>query len=568
MDISDKKMEEILTSQGLLTPEQIQSARDLQKKEGGSLKQKIITLEYANEEAILSSVLSHENIGHIRLKNYPIRPEVATLLTREKCFFYKTIPIALSRDLLTVAMADPFNVVSLDDLHRILGKEILPVYASEPEIKQAIDKYHPHDRMTISDVVEKLETFDDSAETPTMVVDLEKAQGDEDEKSPLVVMLTNKIIEEAYHQNASDIHIEHQEARTTVRYRVDGNLREALVLPPKIKNALVARFKIMSNLDIAEKRLPQDGRILYKKFTKTDVDVDLRVSTMPTAWGEKVVMRLLTKHHKSPTLEELGLLPDTLEIYRKIIRKPWGMILHVGPTGSGKSTALYAALAEINKPDVNVQTAEDPIEYTLAGINQTQVHPDIGFTFARALRGFLRQDPDVILVGEIRDLETAKIATEAALTGHLLFSTLHTNDAAQSVTRLTEMGVEPFLASATLLGVCAQRLARRLCHCKQKYEPTPAELALLAIPPPIPFLYKPRGCPACRKTGYKGRIGLYELMVITDELKQAINERRPATIVKQIAVSQGMRTLAQDSVQKILAGVTSIEEIVSVVRED
>ncbi len=565
MEISDKKLEEILVTQGILTAEQIAQAVDKQKKDGGSLKKNAVALNLVTDETILSALLSHENIAHIRLKNYPIKPEVAHLLPREKCLFFKALPISLTRDLMTVAMVDPFNVVNLDDLHRLLGKEILPVYASEEDIRQAIDKQHPIDRMTMSDVMEQVETYTSDSPSAPVMVDVE--EGSDDEKSPLVVMLANKIVEEAFHQGASDIHIEHQETKTVIRYRVDGNLREALVLPPKIKQALVARFKIMSELDISEKRLPQDGRIQYKKFTKNNIDLDLRVSTVPTAWGEKVVMRLLLKQQKKMTLEELGFLPDTLTAYRKLITKPWGMILHVGPTGSGKSMALYTALAEINRPDVNIQTAEDPIEYTLAGINQTQVHPDIGFTFARALRSFMRQDPDVILVGEIRDLETAKIATEAALTGHVLFSTLHTNDAPQTVTRLMEMGVEPFLLSATLLGVCAQRLARRLCRCKQKYEPSPEELRLLGIPP-TPFLYKSRGCPSCKNIGYKGRMGLYELMPVTDEIKQAINARKPATEIKQIAVSQGMRTLQQDAVQKIIAGVTSIEEVVSVVRDD
>ncbi len=406
----------------------------------------------------------------------------------------------------------------------------------------------------------------------------ESASGDakpedyESEDSAPVIQLANRIIEDAYISGASDIHIEPQEKDLLVRYRIDGLCQEKLRLPKQVTGALISRLKIMCNLDISERRLPQDGRIVFKKYTKKNIDIDLRVATGPMNHGEKVVMRILDKQKSTLPLPALGFSEENLAKYRECIRQPYGMILHCGPTGSGKSMTLYSALGEINTPDVNIQTAEDPIEYTLAGINQMQMSRQIGLTFARALRCYLRMDPDVILVGEIRDEETAQIAVEAALTGHLLVSTLHTNDAPSTIARIGEMGVEPFNISASLVCVCAQRLLRRVCkNCKQPCEPTGREKELLekAIgwSGPI-FKANPQGCPACNGIGYKGRVGIHELMTNSEALTEAINKEAEVAELKRIAMKGGMKTLHQDSMLKVRQGLTTIEEALANVPPD
>jgi len=394
----------------------------------------------------------------------------------------------------------------------------------------------------------------------------------ESEDSAPIVQLANRIIEDAYISGASDIHIEPQEKNLIVRYRVDGLCAEKLRLPSQVSNALCTRLKIMCNLDIAERRLPQDGRIVFKKYTKKNMDIDLRVATGPMNHGEKVVMRILDKTKTTLPLPALGFSEENLEKYRKCIQQPYGMILHCGPTGSGKSMTLYSALAEINDPDINIQTAEDPIEYTLPGLNQMQMNRQIGLDFARALRCYLRMDPDVILVGEIRDSETAGIAVEAALTGHLLVSTLHTNDAPSTVSRIGEMGVEPFNVSASLLCVCAQRLMRRVCkNCKIPYEPEGREVELmekaLGWTGEI-FKANPQGCPTCGGMGYKGRVGIHELMVNSEELTAGINKELEVAELKRIAMRDGMKTLHQDSFLKVKQGVTTVEEALANVPPD
>jgi len=394
----------------------------------------------------------------------------------------------------------------------------------------------------------------------------------ESEDSAPIIQLANRIVEDAYISGASDIHIEPMEKDLLIRYRIDGLCQEKLRLPKQVANALVTRLKIMCNLDISERRLPQDGRIVFKKFTKKNIDIDLRVATGPMNFGEKVVMRILDKQKSTLPLTALGFSEENLEKYRDCIRQPYGMILHCGPTGSGKSMTLYSALAEVNTPDVNIQTAEDPIEYTLAGLNQMQMNRQIGLTFARALRCYLRMDPDVILVGEIRDEETAGIACEAALTGHLLVSTLHTNDAPSTVTRLTEMGIEPFNISASLVCVCAQRLLRRVCkNCKTPYEAEGREKMLLerAIGwSGQVFKRNPQGCPACNGLGYKGRVGIHELMVNCEELTEAINREVEVSQLKKIAMKTGMKTLHQDSMLKVKTGLTTVEEALANVPPD
>ncbi len=394
----------------------------------------------------------------------------------------------------------------------------------------------------------------------------------ESEDSAPIIQLTNRIIEDAYVSGASDIHIEPMEKDLLIRYRIDGLCQEKLRLPKQVANSMVTRLKIMCNLDISERRLPQDGRIVFKKYTKKNIDIDLRVATGPMNHGEKVVMRILDKTKSTLPLPALGFSEENLTKYRECIRQPYGMILHCGPTGSGKSMTLYSALGEVNTPDVNIQTAEDPIEYTLAGINQMQMSRQIGLTFERALRCYLRMDPDIILVGEIRDKETAQIAVEAALTGHLLVSTLHTNDAPSTVSRIGEMGVEPFNISASLVCVCAQRLLRRVCkNCKVPYEPKGREQEIiqkaLGWSGQI-FKANPQGCPTCSGTGYKGRVGIHELMVNGEELVEAINKEVEVAQLKRIAMKNGMKTLHQDSMLKVKMGLTTVEDALSNVPPD
>lgn len=417
---------------------------------------------------------------------------------------------------------------------------------------------------SVADVIQNTYSADGQAEI--------SAKDLESEESAPIVQLANRIIEDAYISGASDIHIEPMEKELLVRYRVDGLLSEKLRLPKQVTGALVARLKIMCNLDISERRLPQDGRIVFKQFTKKNMDLDLRVATGPMKDGEKVVMRILDKQKSTLPLPALGFSEENLAKYRDCIRQPYGMILHCGPTGSGKSMTLYSALGEVNTPDVNIQTAEDPIEYTLGGINQMQMNRTIGLTFARALRCYLRMDPDIILVGEIRDEETAGIAVEAALTGHLLVSTLHTNDAPSTVARIGEMGVEPFNISASLVCVCAQRLLRRVCkNCKLPYEPEGRSKELmekaLGWSGQI-FKANPQGCPTCGGTGYKGRVGIHELMTNSEELTEGINKEVEVAELKRIAMRNGMKTLHQDSMLKVKMGLTTIEEALSNVPPD
>jgi len=399
-----------------------------------------------------------------------------------------------------------------------------------------------------------------------------KAVDLESEDSAPIIQLANRIIEDAYISGASDIHIEPMEKDLLVRYRIDGLCQEKLRLPKQVSTALVTRLKIMCNLDISERRLPQDGRIVFKKYTKKNIDIDLRVATGPMNFGEKVVMRILDKQKSTLPLPALGFSEENLARYRECIRQPYGMILHCGPTGSGKSMTLYSALAEVNTPDMNIQTAEDPIEYTLPGLNQMQMNRQIGLTFARALRCYLRMDPDVILVGEIRDEETAGIASEAALTGHLLVSTLHTNDAPSTVTRLSEMGIEPFNISASLVCVCAQRLLRRVCkNCKMPYEPEGREKQILEKAIGWSgqiFKANPQGCPVCNGLGYKGRVGIHELMVNNEKLTEGINKELEVAELKRIAMATGMKTLHQDSMLKVKMGLTTVEESLANVPPD
>ena len=473
-----------------------------------------------------------------------------------------------------VLMANPLDYAKRESFTQATEMSIEEVRVVSATLFEALlkkffnTKAASPDAVDVGSVVEVISsTYNtDAATTDIAAADLEK------EDSAPIIQLTNRIIEDAYVSGASDIHIEPMEKDLLIRYRIDGLCQEKLRLPKLAANSMVTRIKIMCNLDISERRLPQDGRIVFKKYTKKNIDIDLRVATGPMNYGEKVVMRILDKQKSTLPLPALGFSEENLTRYRECIRQPYGMILHCGPTGSGKSMTLYSALGEVNTPDVNIQTAEDPIEYTLPGINQMQMSRAIGLTFARALRCYLRMDPDIILVGEIRDEETAGIAVEAALTGHLLVSTLHTNDAPSTVARIGEMGVEPFNISASLVCVCAQRLLRRVCKsCKVAYEPEGREKELMEKAlgwTGSVFKAKPDGCPTCGGLGYKGRVGIHELMINSEELTEAINKEVEVAGLKRIAMKNGMKTLHQDSFLKVKMGLTTIEEALSNVPPD
>ena len=492
------------------------------------------------------------------------------IIRREGVFPYKK----LEGNAVAVLMANPLDYAkresfqqatdySIDDVH------VAPATLIETLVKKYFkDSKNGNSEVDIGAVAEVISTAysADPAGAAVSAADLES------EDSAPIVQLANRIIEDAYISGASDIHIEPMEKDLLVRYRIDGLCQEKLRLPKQVSNSLSTRLKIMCNLDISERRLPQDGRIVFKKYTKKNMDIDLRVATGPMNHGEKIVMRILDKTKSTLPLPALGFSDENLAKYRECISQPYGMILHCGPTGSGKSMTLYSALGEVNTPDVNIQTAEDPIEYTLAGINQMQMSRQIGLTFERALRCYLRMDPDIILVGEIRDKETAGIAVEAALTGHLLVSTLHTNDAPSTVARIGEMGVEPFNISASLVCVCAQRLLRRVCKsCKQPHEPQGREKELLEKAIGWSgqiFKANPQGCPTCNGTGYKGRVGIHELMTNSEELVEGINKEAEVAVLKRIAMKNGMKTLHQDSILKVKMGLTTIEEALSNVPPD
>ncbi|QYM78073.1 GspE/PulE family protein [Horticoccus luteus] len=506
----------------------------------------------------------------LRLAPYNVARHRVTQATFERlttafCEEHAVLPLGMAGDIFLLAVVNGFDEGVATKVTEITGRRVVRLLVREKDLRDKFSKTQERVSAGFSDVVQQI-----GAEFGH-VADATEDELTNEESGP-IIELANRIIEEAYYCGTSDIHIEPQEKDMVVRYRVDGVCHERLRLPAKVGPALVARLKIMCNLDIAERRLPQDGRIVFKQFTKQNLDLDLRVSTAPLNYGEGVVMRILDKQKTTLPLPALGFTEENLVKYRDCIRQPYGMILHCGPTGSGKSMTLYSALNEVNTPDIVVRTAEDPIEYTLPGLNQMQMHRQIGLTFASALRAFLRQDPDIILVGEIRDRETANIAVEAALTGHLLISTLHTNDAPSTVARLTDMGVEPFMISSSLLCVCAQRLMRRVCKtCRVPYEPEGREQAILEKAIGWSgqiFRANPKGCAKCGGSGYKGRVGIHELMITNEELVEAINKEMESAELKKIAMRGGMKTLHQDSMLKVKDGVTTLAEAISTVPPD
>ncbi|MFH1824907.1 MAG: type IV-A pilus assembly ATPase PilB [Candidatus Firestonebacteria bacterium] len=564
-----KKIAQMLVDESIITDVQLQEALKEQKASGIRLEQALVKLGYVTNDIIMAFMGTQMGIPTVSFSDLgELDVNVVKLVPENICQRQTLISITKKGNTLTIAMADPLNVSAIDDIKLMTGFEVEPVLASELDIKQAIAKCFSTSSAEMEEVMKGLED----------VQDVEVVEADEDmdtskltaasEDAP-IVKLVNALLTKAIEEGASDIHLESYEKGCRTRYRIDGVLHEKSAPPKKIYPALVSRIKIISELDIAERRKPQDGRCKIKVIGK---EVDMRVSILPTVFGEKVVIRILDTGNLQLDLAQLGFEPDILQIYKKKVDAPYGMILVTGPTGSGKSTTLYSTLSLLNFPDVNILTVEDPVEFVVKGINQVQVNPKAGLTFANGLKSFLRQDPDIIMVGEIRDGETASIAINAALTGHLVLSTLHTNDAPGAVTRLDNMGVEPFLISSSVIMVIAQRLIRKICpKCKESYEVSAEILEDLNIKPKEEekiIFYKGMGCQYCANTGYKGRAAIYEIMTLNDELRKVILKRATATDIKKIAIESGMVTLREAGIRKVKVGVTSIEELLRVTTAD
>ncbi len=553
-----------LITDGIITEEQFKIALEESKKTGDTLLDTLKKLKYINEETYANLLARQWGFPYIDLSTVEIDKEIVHLISEEVARRYKAIPFGKSRDdKIMVAIADPTDIVAIDYLRNFIPN--LKIYVSSYEsILRNIEKYYSMES-TVKEAVKEMSggvTVEvEKEETKEVELSIDEAKSLA-ETAP-IIRLMNQIITEAITSNASDIHIEPQKRFLRIRYRIDGVLRDAMNLPKNIQPGLISRAKIMANLDIAERRRPQDGRINLKFRGR---EVDLRVSVLPGIFGEKVVLRILDKERSLIPLEQLGFSEESLEIFKTLIKQPYGMILITGPTGSGKSTTLYAILRILNTPEVNILTVEDPVEYQLDGITQVQVNPKINLTFANALRAFLRQDPDIILVGEIRDKETAQIAMEAALTGHLVFSTLHTNDSFSAPTRLIDMGIEPYLIASSLIGVTAQRLVRKICpECKEEYKPNKFILKQIGIEDYEGVFYKGKGCIACGNSGYKGRIAVQEVLRIDDNIREMILQRKPSTDIKEYAVKNGTITLLQDAINKAKKGITTLEEVIRVI---
>ena len=593
-------MGELLTKRNYITPDQLKKALDEQKLKGGRLESNLVRLGYVKEDELLSFLSAQYRVPSVKISKMEINPTVVKLIPSSISKKYFIMPVNRVGSKLTLAMADPSNIVVIDEIKFMTGFNVEPVVASETEIIDAIKKYYggggnvaglgsvsfqatdydldegktnPLDGIVLDDDVVDVDDFDKLVHGAVDNVEVVEGQPNLEESIDLegpIIKIVNGILIKAIKLGASDIHFEPYERTFRIRYRIDGVLRRDMVLPIQIKNAMTSRLKIMARLDIAEKRLPQDGRI--KLRLGKGREMDFRVSTIPILFGEKVVLRLLDKSALQLDMTKLGFEESSLADLKAAIHKPVGMILVTGPTGSGKTTTLYSALSELNKESENIMTAEDPIEYNFMGINQVQMHEEIGLTFASALRSFLRQDPDIIMVGEIRDFETAQIGVQAALTGHLVLSTVHTNDAPGTITRLIDMGIEPFLISSAVILILAQRLIRKTCmDCREPIKVHPQLLIDLGIPPdevksfPV---YKGKGCPICNNTGYKGRVGLYEVMPMREEVKELVLSRASTTEIKKEAMRLGMKTLRQSGIMKIKEGVTTIEEVLRSTMED
>ncbi|MDI6800938.1 MAG: type IV-A pilus assembly ATPase PilB [Thermodesulfovibrionales bacterium] len=581
MRIETSLLGQLLLKARLITENQLNEAIRIQKEDGTRLGSALLKLRYINEDSLITFLSRQYNTPAINIADHKIDTSLLRLIPYELAKKHQLIPISKEGASLRVAITDPSNSFAIDDVRFLTGMKVSVYVASESSIKEAIETNYPKREREVKKVSGKAEQKDILAledlgkvigsvlEDITVVEEKEEEKAIKEVDAP-VVKLVNGILINAIKSRASDIHIEPFEDILMIRYRVDGVLQPVLKLPLRIKNALTSRVKIMSNLDISERRLPQDGRMKLKFGDNREVD--FRVSSMPTLFGEKVVLRLLDKSSLQLDLLMLGFDKKQLQDFLEAIKKPYGMILVTGPTGSGKTTTLYSALSRLNNPGINIMTAEDPIEYDFFGINQIQIKEEIGLTFASALRSFLRQDPDIIMVGEIRDFETAEIAVKAALTGHLVLSTIHTNDAPSTITRLINMGIEPFLVSSSVILIVAQRLIRKICdNCKIGQEVSEAALLKIGFPPDRikgTECYAGAGCPECNETGYKGRIALYEVIPLNEGLKELILQGATASEIKKEAIRLGMSTLRQSGIKKIIEGMTTIEEVARVTFED
>jgi type IV pilus assembly protein PilB len=551
-----KQLGDILLEDGLVTQQQLFDAYDEHQRAGRALGRVLVDAGVLTESQLVAALAQQIGMRFVDLTDFPVDGAALLLVPQAVCRRYNALPIGWDEGHLLVAMSDPANVFALDDIRSITNADVRPVVATKSDVVAAINRYH---------------RADDALDDLTMALDQDEDDSLEGlkevtEEAP-IVKFVNLLITQAINDRASDIHIEPNEKDLRVRFRIDGVLHDIMRSPRNIQSGVISRLKIMAEINIAERRIPQDGRL---SVTIGGKKIDLRVATLPTVWGEKVVMRVLDNSTAMLNLSDLGFSADNYDRYSVSFTKPYGMILVTGPTGSGKSTTLYATLNIVSRPEVNVITVEDPVEYRIPGINQVQTNVKAGLTFAAALRSILRSDPDVVLIGEIRDHETAQIAIEAALTGHLVLTTLHTNDAPSAITRLTEMGIEPFLVGSALDAVLAQRLARRLCSkCKEAYVPEPSILLGSRFPwqdgEALPTLFRPIGCSACSKTGYKGRLALHEVMSVSEEIERLAVAGSSAVDIKNVATEQGMRSLRLDGMDKVRAGITSLEEILRIV---
>jgi type IV pilus assembly protein PilB len=558
--MANNRLGELLVRNNLISESQLAKALEDQKVQGGRLGTSLIKLGFVKEEELSAFLSRQYGVPSINLHEFEIDPAVIRLVPAEVSQKYQVIPINRAGSTLIVAMSDPSNIFAIDDIKFMTGYNVEVVVAPDASIKQAIDKYYDQSA-SFDEVMGDLEDIDLELVDEDDDVDvgaLEKASED----AP-VVKLVNLILTDAIKRKASDIHIEPYEKSFRVRYRIDGILYEVMKPPMKLKAAITSRLKIMAEMDIAERRLPQDGRIKIK--LPGGKDMDYRVNCLPTLFGEKVCLRLLDKSNLQLDMTKLGYEPEALEHFKREIHKPFGMVLVTGPTGSGKTVSLYSALSELNKTTENISTAEDPVEFNFAGINQVQMHEEIGLNFASALRAFLRQDPDIIMIGEIRDFETAEIGVKAALTGHMVLSTLHTNDAPSTINRLLNMGIEPFLVSSAVNLITAQRLGRRVCQeCKEVQEIPKQQLIDAGVPPEEVDEYvcqAGRGCPTCNDTGYKGRVGIYQVMPMFEELREMILAGANTAEIKRESMRLGIKTMRQSALTKLKEGMTSFEEV-------
>ncbi len=579
IETKKKMLGEMLVSGGLIKEEQLKRALEEQKKRGGKLGELLVDLGFINEHTIATFLGRQLHIPFIEIDKQLVDTDSVTLIPADLARRLAAIPLYKDQDALVVAMADPLNIFGLDDISKAAGREVKQVVATRSDVQKAIARYYGMGHTIDAAAMD----FTGKAESGTVFAEAPIATA---EDAP-VVKLVSMVIAQAIMDRASDIHLDPEGDHVKVRYRIDGVLTEVRTLPREMHAPIVSRIKIMASMDISEKRIPQDGRF-QAKITHSDagpvvtavyhervalrmtgdVAVDIRVSTLPVIQGETVVMRILDRSHIIMTLDGLNFTPEILEKYQRMIAKPYGMILVTGPTGSGKTTTLYASISSIDRKANNIVTVEDPVEYQMMGINQMQVNTKAGTTFASGLRSILRQDPDVIMVGEIRDRETAEIAIQAALTGHLVLATLHTNDAAGAATRLIDMGIEPFLIASSAIAIMAQRLARRVCeNCKKPYAADPELLKRLGLPGGSMTLYRGEGCPACKNSGYKGRVGLYELMEMNETVRSLIVSKAASSTIKAAATQSGFKSLREAGIRKALEGVTSIEEVLRVTQD-